>query len=459
MDSKELMMNIVRCGLSCADEKSPCHCIWKSQGCRNVSDFHLPEPWNGDIENAKLLFLGINPRLNPGELFPRTGNEWWTKDGGVLDEDKIEDFFKNRFCSDYEYVRHNNGQAFKVRREGDEYKGTGKGIWQYMHKLARIIVKDDVLPGCGYALSEIVHCKTHDEGGLSASCYEKCKKEWLEQVFNAARHLEYVVVLGNSAISRVAKLFSISNPEKYKWYSVNMFGRSFKVLFGYHSNGLDRKNVISTYESFQEVLKANRKEKIGVDDLPDDLKNGKNKQRKGQDKKHPENLENLRVSNQNKPKQKKEVGMPMKPSAVFNDLKTAGVRLLRSNVDNGERFLTLEPKGDNAENGFAINIGDRALFGKLIYRVEKRGGSILVRLYTAPQKYKQVAEIYNRTAIKTGELDPKEIRPDGQRQDGAGIVMPAIQCTGTIKDIKETIERDLKALYDAYDAEIRRNVR
>ena len=205
------------------------------------------------------------------------------------------------------------------------------------------------------------------------------------------------------------------------------------------------------------MLKANRKEKIGVDVLPDDLKNGKNKQRKGQDKKHPENLENLRVSNQNKPKQKKEDGMSMRPSEVLGELQGNGGIRLRPSV-GGDYQLRY------AGGVFAINADrdiSRTAFGRLIYRVEGRAAdrSIFVRIYTAPQKYEQVAEIYNRTAKKAGELDPKEIRSDGQRQDGAGIVMPAIQCTGTIEEIKKNIERDLNALYDAYDAEIRRNVR
>lgn len=149
-------------------------------------------------------------------------------------------------------------------------------------------------------------------------------------------------------------------------------------------------------------------------------------------------------------KVKKEVNMPMSATNVFSELnKTDGVVLKKKQLDF---------KG---KDGFAINTNkiEPTSFGKLIYRVEKCDGSILVRLYTAPDKYEQVEKIYNGATRKVGVLDPKKLRPDGRRQDGAGIVMPAIHCCGKIEDIKKKIEDDLNALYDAYDAEIRSKVR
>ena len=37
---------------------------------QNRCNFQVPEPWNGDIENAKILILGLNPALDVAELFP-----------------------------------------------------------------------------------------------------------------------------------------------------------------------------------------------------------------------------------------------------------------------------------------------------------------------------------------------------------------------------------------------------
>src|SRR5688572_32608986 len=53
--------------------------------------FHVPEPWNGDIENAPILLVGTNPALTAGERFPtRTSSD-----------DVIVDFFENRFFGDH----------------------------------------------------------------------------------------------------------------------------------------------------------------------------------------------------------------------------------------------------------------------------------------------------------------------------------------------------------------------
>lgn len=40
-----------------------CEKIVNSQKC-NFEDFQLPEPWNGDLENCKILFISSNPSIN-----------------------------------------------------------------------------------------------------------------------------------------------------------------------------------------------------------------------------------------------------------------------------------------------------------------------------------------------------------------------------------------------------------
>ena len=90
---KRVLWKIIDCGQTyCRFNNYPCHSLYQSQNCANVHDFQIPEPWNGDIWNAKILFVGINPGFTPNELYPQLSNPYWTKPalgGGVIfDYDK-----------------------------------------------------------------------------------------------------------------------------------------------------------------------------------------------------------------------------------------------------------------------------------------------------------------------------------------------------------------------------------
>ena len=59
--------------------------------------FQIGEPWNGDIENAPILFLSSNPAFDFYEVSPRyysdkTGNQWVIKDGEVMSLDDLIKF-------------------------------------------------------------------------------------------------------------------------------------------------------------------------------------------------------------------------------------------------------------------------------------------------------------------------------------------------------------------------------
>lgn len=62
---RDLMIGIARCtGCGC------CRKIRKAQCDHNV--FHLPEPWNGHLSEADILFVGTNPNYNAKEVdFPQ----------------------------------------------------------------------------------------------------------------------------------------------------------------------------------------------------------------------------------------------------------------------------------------------------------------------------------------------------------------------------------------------------
>jgi len=265
-----LMMEIVKCGLDCKDSAHPCHSIWESQGCEIVGDFHLPEPWNGSIDSARLMFLGINPRYNAGELFPRIGNPWWMTDGQELSSSRITDFFTRRFSSEDGYVVGVPDSAVRVRIESAStservYREAGGVYWKYLHMIARLVLGKDydlgcsVTPGVDYVLTEVVHCKTIDENGVSDSCFRQCRDKWMGRVMDVACNVEYIVVVGGKAKENVAPIFSIANPKWWTWYSVCRNRRKYRVIFVYHSNAHR-----SYLMSLRDLFEANKKAGIGL---------------------------------------------------------------------------------------------------------------------------------------------------------------------------------------------------
>ena len=231
----ELMWQIVQCGLKTQSADSECHAIWKAQGCSDLDDFHVPEPWNGDIANAELLFLSINPGYTANELYPRLGNEWWKDENGDLSRDKLNDFFTNRFSSENQYVRNKNGHGFSIRMEDGSYKHlNGRSFWSDVHKIATAVLNRDVQIGRDYALTEIVHCKTKNSSGVSAKCYSNCLSLWFKQVLSVARNVRKIIVIGGEPRKLIGEFVEpkILSPKRYEWYQCAVpGGRAYEWLF------------------------------------------------------------------------------------------------------------------------------------------------------------------------------------------------------------------------------------
>lgn len=233
--ASDLMNQIIQCGLSAQSADSECHSIWKAQGCSSLDNFQVPEPWNGDIANARLLFLSINPGYTPNEMYPRKGNPWWTDERGDWATDNIYDFFTNRFSSEHEYVQSENGRRFRIKMEdGSQKKLEGRPFWEEIDKIATLIFNRGVLIGKDYAITEIVHCKTTNAYQIGKGCYPKCLNLWLEQVLNVAQNVERIIVVGGVPRKLIARFVfpQIANPKRYKWYERSVpSGKKYSWLF------------------------------------------------------------------------------------------------------------------------------------------------------------------------------------------------------------------------------------
>jgi len=201
MPVKNLCIKIARCtqlGVF------PCDKIASVQS--NCILKQMPEPWNGHLATAEIMFIGSNPSIDCEEYFPNIG---WKNDD-------IFDFFENRFI---------NGKVLKSTGKRDSVK-----YWSGLITYANIInnltgnryykgslaeaTKDN---GWDYSVldpyvvsTEIVHCKSKAAYGFEdARC--KCSDTWMANILKLFNG-KLIVVLGanaKKAIKKCSKLNAI----------------------------------------------------------------------------------------------------------------------------------------------------------------------------------------------------------------------------------------------------------
>lgn len=170
--SKELINKISHCEelkKAVDDNKHPCHTIVCSQIRLGIEDLHIPEPYNGNLDTAKILFISSNPSIDTTEVYPTL--KWNDSD--------IENFFTDRLA--------------------DTPKQYWSAYWKAIEKWSSWILPDipksDLIHNI--AITEVVHCKSRREFGVGA-CQKLCSEKWLNQVVQAFNG-KYIVVVGNRA--------------------------------------------------------------------------------------------------------------------------------------------------------------------------------------------------------------------------------------------------------------------
>lgn len=241
-NAKNIAWDIINCGLQNApNSNSECNALYISQQCASIADFQIPEPWNGDIENAPILFVGLNPGFLDVELYPKLGNPYWLQANGGFDEAKVEDFFEHRFNSRHQYVQYPN----KTKIISGGYKVLRHTFWGYVKSIADKIMNGQSTPGVDFAITEIVHCKSRDIRCIDSKCYDKCFKHF-NNIMSIAQNLQFMVVVGSATKNRMSKYFGISPVETYKWYyNVKFKDKTINIIFVDHNAawGASAKNI------------------------------------------------------------------------------------------------------------------------------------------------------------------------------------------------------------------------
>lgn len=212
-----------------------------------ISEFHVPEPWNGKIDKAQAVFVGLNPGLDHDELFPRFGNRSWGIDltaNGTLQYDvpNVYDFFENRF-SKYADRSLSDPNHFYIKLENGDYKKKVHGYWPRIHRIATALLSRPVVPGEDYALTEMILCKSVNTKGGVLNKYTRCDcSKHFNRIMAEAKSCKYIVTLGVDSAEAILDFFSVKiDPLLNQVVPVSLNGRKVTlVLLPYRDQGEDK---------------------------------------------------------------------------------------------------------------------------------------------------------------------------------------------------------------------------
>jgi hypothetical protein len=188
----DLLLTIARCENIAAARCSashPCHRIVTSQ-LSAVERFQMPEPWNGVLASAPLLFLSSNPSIGEEAEYPM----------GSWPDDEVEDYFANRFGG--------GRKTWVVRGTRplllDGTHAKANAFWSGIRQRAMEVFGREVVPGLDYALTEVVRCKSRQEYGVPEA-EKECTSRYLLPTLEAAGAV-VIVTLGKIAEAYVRRL-------------------------------------------------------------------------------------------------------------------------------------------------------------------------------------------------------------------------------------------------------------
>lgn len=218
-NTEKLFWDIIKCPLQ---SNSKCNSILSTQ-C--ASDFKIPEPWNGDIENAEVMIIGYNPALDPLEVYPSYNihTQNWNPICSInaslsWSHNNVEDFFENRFnakcvCGQKKYVQFSNNYACtQVLNNSCQYKKSQNPYWKTTIEYASAV--------CGKPLSidnivytDAIHCKSSSSRGCTSAVFNECVDKYLKRIIdifinNNNKNPKYILLIGAKLNSKLSKILN-----------------------------------------------------------------------------------------------------------------------------------------------------------------------------------------------------------------------------------------------------------
>jgi len=228
LNAKNLALAISSCSDVCtaiSDKNHPCHKVvdWQTDkhGTQITevlgSKLHRPEPWTGDLDTAKIMFLSSNPSFNPLENYPNWNPNQWS------DED-ISLFGAERFTMSEE--RKFGATDSSIKAKQDRTIGfSGERLskvhhWTWVRRYAAFVLGKEISDTSAisdYVMTELVHCKSPKEDGV-VEALSHCAEKWFGEIMEISP-ASLIFVTGAKAGERVAQIYGEKIPNDWGSWS------------------------------------------------------------------------------------------------------------------------------------------------------------------------------------------------------------------------------------------------
>ena len=194
-EERALLLKIARCPLiaEALQNRRPCTEIVSAQKVASA-DRQVPEGWAGNLRDARVLFLSSNPSISeagPGQ--PADAVE--PSPTASSADDEIVEFIGRRFdqtVTPSPWVRNDRS----LLRDG-RYWPRPTRFWVSIRARARELLGDAADPARNYVMTEVVHCKSKQEAGVTAAA-RTCAQLYLEDILRLSK-APLVAVVGKKA--------------------------------------------------------------------------------------------------------------------------------------------------------------------------------------------------------------------------------------------------------------------
>jgi hypothetical protein len=199
-----LLLEIAHCPsmVACLNDPQqphPCAQIVGTQLEHGNALHQIPEPWNGDLCNAPVLFISSNPSISAAERYPDLG---WPNP-------EIATFFQQRFGNLPTSPILSGRKVLNV----DNSRSRAVPFLSWVRcRVAELtqLPRNDIDAGVDYVVTEVVHCKSVDEIGVEPALIH-CAETYTERVLNCAG-AAVVIFVGGLAASVAHHIFQL-NPD------------------------------------------------------------------------------------------------------------------------------------------------------------------------------------------------------------------------------------------------------
>ena len=221
MERDELLLAITRCpelGKARADGRHPCHGVVCAQ---EPGDYHVPEPWQGQIDKAPLLFISLNPGYGADQVFPTPS--WNDAD--------TKDFFIRRFDTKAKWTSQATGRGIRLLVKDangrPNYNRPADRFCGWVRNRAEELLQRKSVPIRDYVMTSAVHCKSSTWDG-DDDTVRHCAELWLNAIMELSV-ARVVVTISDPTWEVCAEAWGLQ-PENRVQFEVPIASRERAVL-------------------------------------------------------------------------------------------------------------------------------------------------------------------------------------------------------------------------------------